>query len=448
MGAMRRNTELGLVILAAMITSGLYALASLGTNATMPADMIGFLAIVLSLMLVAHIATRRLAREADALLLPIALLLNGIGYVFIARLAEDIDTKSAKSLPGLQATWTFLGIGAYVLTLLVVRRVRDLDKYRYTVLLIGVALLLSPLVPGLGRMVNGSRIWISVGPISLQPGEFAKIALAVFFASYLVEKRELLRTGTYKFGPFRLPEPKYLAPVLLAWGVSLLVLIQQKDLGSSLLFFALFIAMVWVATGRVAYPLIGLMLFALGAYVSFTQFGHVQQRFDAWIDPWSDPRGGGYQLLQSMFAFVERRAHGLGPRHGPAHVDPLRRDRLHLRRDRRGARSARRHRHPRVVPVVRRVGPSSGRACHAAVPQAPRRRSHDAHRRAGLHHPRRGHAPRPAHRHHPAVRLLRRVVAARELRAARAPRSHVGRDVTPRVGRRAKPMWPQATPRR
>src|SRR5690606_28162501 len=162
-----------------------------------------------ALMLVAHIATRRLAREADALLLPIALLLNGIGYVFIARLAEDIDSKNADALPGLQANWTFLGIGAYIGPLLVVRRVRDLDRYRYTVLLVGVALLLAPLVPGLGRMVNGSRIWISVGPISLQPGEFAKLALAVFFASYLVEKRELLRTGTYRLGPFRLPEPKY-----------------------------------------------------------------------------------------------------------------------------------------------------------------------------------------------------------------------------------------------
>jgi cell division protein FtsW (lipid II flippase) len=313
MGVLRRNTELGLVILAAMITGGLYALASLGTNATMPADMVPFLAIVLSLMLAAHLATRRLAREADALLLPIALLLNGIGYVFIARLAEDIDTESARALPGLQATWTFLGVGAYVMTLLVVRRVRDLDRYRYTVALVGVALLLSPLVPGLGRTVNGSRIWINLGPINLQPGEFAKLALAVFFASYLVEKRELLRTGTYKLGPFRLPEPKYLAPVVLAWGVSLLVLIQQKDLGSSLLFFALFIAMMWVATGRVAYPVLGALLFALGAYVSFTQFGHVQTRFDAWIDPWSDPQGGGYQLLQSMFAFASGGLTGSGP---------------------------------------------------------------------------------------------------------------------------------------
>lgn len=320
MGALRRNTELGLVILAAMITSGLYALASLGNNASMPANLGPFLGIVLALMLVAHIATRRLAREADALLLPIALLLNGIGYAFIVRLADDID--DAKALPGLQANWTFLGVAAYVGTLLVVRRVRDLDRYRYTVLLVGVALLLSPLIPGLGRTINGSRIWISLGPVSFQPGEFAKIALAVFFASYLIEKRELLRTGTYELGPLRLPEPKYLAPILLAWGVSLLVLIQQKDLGSSLLFFALFIAMLWIATGRIAYPLLGFALFAVGAYVSFRQFGHVQQRVDIWLDPWADPQGDGYQIVQSMFAFAAGGLTGAGPGLGRPTVIP------------------------------------------------------------------------------------------------------------------------------
>jgi peptidoglycan glycosyltransferase len=320
MGALRRNTELGLVILAAMITGGLYALASLGNNATMPGNLGPFLGIVLGLMLVAHIATRRLAREADALLLPIALLLNGIGYVFIVRLAHDID--KAKALPGLQANWTFLGVAAYVGTLLIVRRIRDLDRYRYTLLLVGVALLLSPLLPVIGRSINGSRIWIRFGPASLQPGELAKIALAVFFASYLVEKRELLRTGTYKIGPLRLPEPKYLAPVLIAWGISLLVLIRQKDLGSSLLFFALFIAMLWIATGRVAYPLIGFVLFGVGAYVSYRQFGHVHTRVEAWLDPWKDPQGGGYQLKQSLFAFAGGGLTGAGPGLGRPQLIP------------------------------------------------------------------------------------------------------------------------------
>jgi cell division protein FtsW (lipid II flippase) len=311
MGALRRNTELGLVILAAMITGGLYALASLGNNASMPADFGPFLGIVLGLMLVAHIATRRLARDADALLLPIALLLNGIGYVFITRLAEDVPKSG--DLPGLQATWTLLGITAYVSTLFVVRRIRDLDRYRYTLLFLGVGLLLAPLLPVLGRTISGSRIWIRVGPVSLQPGEFAKIALAVFFASYLVEKRELLRTGTYKIGPFRLPEPKHLAPVVIAWGISLLVLVRQKDLGSSLLFFALFVAMLWITTERIAYPVLALALFGVGAYVSFRTFGHVETRVDAWLDPWKDARGGGYQIIQSSFALAGGGLTGAGP---------------------------------------------------------------------------------------------------------------------------------------
>jgi cell division protein FtsW (lipid II flippase) len=311
MGALRRNTELGLVILAAMITGGLYALASLGNNASMPADFGPFLGVVLALMLVAHLATRRLARNADALLLPLALLLNGIGYVFITRLAEDVPKSG--DLPGLQATWTFAGVAAYIGTLIFVRRIRDLDRYRYTLLLVGVGLLLAPLLPGIGRTINGSRIWIHVGPVSLQPGEFAKIALAVFFASYLVEKRELLRTGTYRIGPFRLPEPKHLAPVLIAWGISLLVLIRQKDLGSSLLFFALFVAMLWITTERVAYPVIALALFGVGAYASFRIFGHVETRVDAWLDPWQDSQGGGYQVIQASYALAGGGLTGAGP---------------------------------------------------------------------------------------------------------------------------------------
>jgi cell division protein FtsW (lipid II flippase) len=310
-GAARRNTELGLVLLAALVTGGLYTLASLGNNASIPADIGPFLVVVLGLLVAAHLATRRLARQADALLLPIAVLLNGIGYVFIVRLADDIP--NARALPGLQANWTFLGVAAFVGTLLVVRRIRDLDRYRYTLMLVGVGLLLMPLLPVIGRVVNGSRIWIRLGPVSFQPGEFAKIALAVFFASYLVEKRELLRTGTYRLGPFRLPEPKHLAPVLVAWGVSLVVLIMQRDLGSSLLFFAVFVVMLWISTERPAYVVVGALLFAGGAYLSYRQFGHVQTRVQNWFDPWDDPRGGGYQAIQAQFALAGGGITGAGP---------------------------------------------------------------------------------------------------------------------------------------
>ena len=183
----RRRTELGLILLAVVITGALYTLASLGRTADIPADIGPFLGIVFGLLAVAHIATRRLAPDADPILLPTAALLNGIGYVFIARLDED--------LAGLQAMWTAVGVGAYVATLVLVRRTRILERYRYTLMLVGMALLLLPLVPGVGQTIRGARIWVSIGALNFQPGEFAKIVLAVFFASYLVDKREVLRVG-------------------------------------------------------------------------------------------------------------------------------------------------------------------------------------------------------------------------------------------------------------
>ena len=307
---MKRRTELGLVIFAAAIVLAAYVLAALGDNASIPANIGPFFGFVLVLLFVAHVATRKLAPNADPLLLPLALLLNGIGYVFIARLSSDV--RGARDLPGLQANWTMLGIGAYVGTLLVLRRVRVLDRYRYTFMAIGVFLLLLPLAPGLGREINGARIWIRVGSFSFQPGEVAKIALAVFFASYLVEHRELLRVGSLNLGRLHLPDPKHLGPVVLAWGISLLVLVMQKDLGSSLLFFTLFVSMLWISTGRSAYLIIGLLLFAGGAYFSYRQFGHVEARVDNWLNPWADPKNRGFQPIEGWFALADGGVTGTG----------------------------------------------------------------------------------------------------------------------------------------
>lgn len=295
-GPSRRNTELGLVVLGAVITAGLYTLASLGRTASLPADLVPFLLVVLGLMVAAHLAMRRLAPNADGTLLPLAGLLNGIGYVVIARLDED--------LAGLQTTWILVGVAAFVATLVVVRRVRDLERYRYTFMLVGVGLLLLPLVPGVGRQINGARIWVSIGPLNFQPGEFAKIALAVFFASYLVEKRELLGIAARRIGPLALPELRHFGPVLLAWGASLVVMVAERDLGSSLLFFALFITMLWVATERASYLAVGGLMFAGGAVAAWQAFTHVQQRVDTWIDPWADMAGDGYQIVQATFALA------------------------------------------------------------------------------------------------------------------------------------------------
>lgn len=308
--AVRRNTELGLLVLGTLVTVGAYLLASLAKDATIPANIGPFLAIVLGLMVAAHVAVRRLAPDADGTLLPIAALLNGLGYVFIVRLDEA--KASPKNLAGLQSGWIAVGVVAFVLTLLLVRRVRDLERYRWTIGFIGIGLLLLPLVPGIGKTINGAKIWVGIGPISFQPGEFAKILLAIFFASYLVEKRELLAVSSFRLGPIPLPDPKHLGPVLLAWGVSLVVMVAERDLGSSLLFFALFVALLWVATERATYLVVGLALFAGGAVFAHSQFTHVQERVDIWLDPWQDPKDDGYQIVESAFAFSSGGVTGTG----------------------------------------------------------------------------------------------------------------------------------------
>jgi peptidoglycan glycosyltransferase len=244
------------------------------------------------------------------MLLPLAGLLNGLGYVFIVRLDEA--RAEPRGLAGLQSTWIAVGIAAFVATLLVVRRLRDLERYRYTFALIGLGLLLLPLVPGVGRIVNGSRIWVNLGPIRFQPGEFAKIFLAIFFASYLVEKRRLLAITTRRIGPIPIPDPKHLGPVMLAWGVSLVVMIAEKDLGSSLLFFTLFVVLLWVATERASYIVVGVVLFGIGAMFSYTQFEHVEDRVAIWIDPWSVSKDDGYQLVESAYAFAAGGTTGTG----------------------------------------------------------------------------------------------------------------------------------------
>jgi peptidoglycan glycosyltransferase len=303
MRVVRRNTELGLMLLAAVITTGAYVLASLGRAATLPADVVPFLAVVLVLLGVTHVATRRLAPAADGMLLPLAVLLNGIGYVFIARLDHD--------LAALQSMWTAVGVLAFVLTLMVVRRARDLERYRYTLALLGVALLMLPLLPGIGRNINGSRIWVRVAGASFQPGEMAKIVLAIFFASYLVEKQALL-SQTRRFLGLMLPQLnfKHLGPLLLAWAVSLVVMLAEKDLGSSLLFFALFVTMLWVATARAAYLAMGAVLFGAGSFIGWQAFAHVESRVQIWLDPW--PRDDGFQLVQSMFALAAGGIAGTG----------------------------------------------------------------------------------------------------------------------------------------
>jgi len=300
----RRSTELGLVVMAGAITGAAYTLASLGKNSTIPPVIVPFLVAVLGLLLIAHIATRVLARGADPTLLPLVALLNGLGYVMIARLSDR--------LAGLQTTWTLLAVIAYVVTLFVVQRAADLARYKWTFFAVGAGLLVLPLVPGIGASFGGARIWVSIGPANFQPGEFAKIALAIFFAGYLAERRELIATGTWHVGPLRLPEPRHLLPILLAWGFSVVAMVGLKDLGASLLFFSLFVVMLWVATERTSYLVIGVGLFAGAAYAAWKLFDNVQTRVAIWRDPWAQYEGKGYQIVQAMFALANGGTGGTG----------------------------------------------------------------------------------------------------------------------------------------
>ncbi|MDQ6615680.1 MAG: FtsW/RodA/SpoVE family cell cycle protein [Actinomycetota bacterium] len=301
----RRRTELGLIVLAVMLTAGLYVLASLGKAGSLPANIGPFLGIVCGLLLLAHVGMRKLAPYADPVLLPTAALLNGIGYVFIARLNRH--------LAGLQALWTAIGIAAFLITLVVVRRARDLERYRYSFALLGIGLLLLPLVPVIGQNINGARLWIRVGGVTFQPGEMAKIFLAVFFASYMVERGELLAQGTLKVGRFLLIDPKYIAPVLGAWALSLMIFLFENDLGSSFLFFALFIGMLWVATGRNGYLGLGAVLFGAGSTFALKVIGHAKSRLATWRNPWPHYNTTGYQIVQGWFAMAAGGVFGDGP---------------------------------------------------------------------------------------------------------------------------------------
>lgn len=301
----RRRTELGLLFLVVVLTGGLYALAGFGKAGNLPANMGIFLAILFALLLLAHLGMRRLAPNADPILLPVAGLLNGIGYVFIARLSNH----EAR----LQAFWTFIGIAVFIGTLFVVKRARDLERYRYTWAALGLGLLLLPLVPGIGENINGARLWIHLGSFNFQPGELAKLALAVFFASIMVERADLLSRGTRRIGRFLVLDPRYLAPIVGAWAISLLIFFAENDLGSSFLFFALFIGMLWIATGRMYYLGLGVGLFVVGAFFALKVMHHAQSRVQSWLDPWAHAQTTGYQIIQGIFEIAGGGLWGQGP---------------------------------------------------------------------------------------------------------------------------------------
>ncbi|HVT77309.1 MAG TPA: FtsW/RodA/SpoVE family cell cycle protein [Acidimicrobiales bacterium] len=297
------GTGLSLLLVAGVIVAAAYALSSLGETASLPVNLLPFLVVIFGLMAVAYLAMRRYAPQAEPTLVPIVALLNGLGYVVIARLNRDLAAN--------QAMWTAIGVAAFVVTLVVVKRAADLERYRYLLMLAGVLLLLSPLLPGLGVAKNGARLWLELGPFSFQPGELAKICLAIFFASYLTERAELLTPGRLP-GSALAARARALGPIAAAWALSLIVMVMEKDLGSSALFFALFVAMLWVATGGYLWPVVGAAMFGAGSLAAWKVFAHVHERVSIWVNPWAKASSDGFQLVQAAYAFAAGGVVGTG----------------------------------------------------------------------------------------------------------------------------------------
>ena len=295
----RRRTELGLLVAASTIIIAAYTLMILGNTSKVPNNVVPLLIGMLALGAVAHIANRIFAPSAHPVVLPIAFLLNGIGYVMITR----IDLGVGASYAPLQAAWTAVGVGAYVVTLAVVRRSRDLDRYRYLLLAGGVILLLLPLVPHVGANINGARLWLQVGRFTFQPVELAKILLCIFFASYFAEKRELLSIPTARLGNRLVVDPRPLVPIMLAWVFAIGVMSLEHDIGFSALLFTLFIGLLWVTTGRTGYLVFGVILFAVGSYLASRYFVQTHIRVETWLDPWKIlPGDPGGQLRQAWYS--------------------------------------------------------------------------------------------------------------------------------------------------
>jgi cell division protein FtsW (lipid II flippase) len=296
----RRGAELFLLVLALVVGIGAYAAVGLGVDGKVPANIIGYGGWLALLVVGAHVVVRIVAPYADPVLLPVVAALNGLGLAIIHR----IDLAKDTGLASQQLTWMTLGVALFVGTLIALPDHRLLARFTYTSGLAAIVLLILPMVPGLGTSINGAKIWISLAGFSFQPGEVAKLLLVITFAGYLVVHRDALALAGRRVVFVDLPRGRDLGPILMMWIVSLGILVLQRDLGSSLLFFGLFLVMLYVATERPGWLVVGGLMFFSGAAVAFRIFSHVQNRVDIWLHPFADPNGNGYQLVQALYGFA------------------------------------------------------------------------------------------------------------------------------------------------
>ena len=311
----RRNLELVLLCIAAPIVILLFAMLALYRGEELGLTTLGVPLGLFGAFVIAHIATRLLAPDADPALLPIVFALSGIGICFVTRLAPNLAFN--------QVIWLFVSVAAMIVTLALSRKLDHLANYKYTLMLFGFILLLSPLLPVVGTEHYGSRIWLSFGPFSFQPGELAKIVIVLAVSGYLAANREMLSVFTWRLGPFRLPELRTLAPLIIMWVIALLIVAFEKDLGSALVFFFVFLAILYVATGKKFYLIVGFLLMIAGIIGAYMLFDHVKIRVANWINPFADPQGAGYQMVQGIYSIADGDLFGVGIGRGLADQIPF-----------------------------------------------------------------------------------------------------------------------------
>ncbi len=296
----RRGAELFLILLALAVGIGAYAAVGLGVDGEVPTNIVGYGGWLAVLVLASHVVVRLRAPYADPVLLPLVAALNGIGLAMIFRL----DLARENEFASRQLIWMTVGVVLFMAALWLVHDHRILQRFTYTFGLSAIVLLLMPMLPLIGEEVNGARIWVRVGSVGFQPGEVAKVLLVVAFAGYLVLHRDALALAGRRLLFVDLPRGRDLGPILVMWAISLAILVFQRDLGSSLLFFGLFLVMLYIATERPGWLLVGSTLFVAGAATAYQLFSHVQTRVDVWIDPLEHYDGRGYQIAESMFGMA------------------------------------------------------------------------------------------------------------------------------------------------
>jgi cell division protein FtsW (lipid II flippase) len=328
----RRTTELVMLVFAVLIVVAAEAAVEAARDARFSSRLITYAAVPIVVGVVTHLVIRRVAPYADPLLLPIVVLLNGLGLVMIHRLDLGLKTQAEEfgnTYDGAQAptqvVWTALGVLLFIALIVIVRDHRVLQRYAYTLALAGVFFLMLPAVlPARFSEVNGARIWIRIAGFSLQPGEFAKILLTIFGAAYLVQKRDVLALAGRRIMGIDFPRGRDFGPLLAAWLICIGVLIRGHDLGTSLLFFGLFVVLLYVATERVSWVIVGVLLFSGGAYLAYQLFGTVQTRVSVWLHTFSPQYDAtAYQLRQSLFGLGTGGVFGAGLGNGHPELVPL-----------------------------------------------------------------------------------------------------------------------------